>query len=179
MESWKQTAGFRAAASIFFAVKETIPWSGTSLSTLRAQSAAVGKRAVTCCGTGNYRKTQQQGSRYEARAGRYATLDKGLTEQKINKFYSRLRIQALRNPHGANVRHALKWTPVIVTSVHEATGHAMVVIGHAAGTYQVVNPCYQMSVNFEPGAIHSCEAGSVSQDAAEIDEELKHFIWYW
>jgi hypothetical protein len=126
-----------------------------------------------------YRNNRRQRQRYARRAGSYATLDRGLSEQEMTRFYAQLGIRSLRNPGGRNVRHALRWTPVIITSVHQTTGHAMVVTGYANGNYTVVNPCAQQIVSFEPGASDSCTAGSVRRARADVDDPLGAYIWYW
>lgn len=126
-----------------------------------------------------YRNDARMRGRYAARAGRYATLDRGLSEQEMTRFYSQLRIRSLRNPGGRNVRHALRWTPVIVTSMSQVQGHAMVVAGSSNGQYDVVNPCAEMVVSFEPGATDSCTAGTIRMNHADIDSRLGSRIWYW
>ena len=54
---------------------------------------------------------------YSANAGAYASKDTGLTEDEMNKFDSQLGLRSLTKPKGANLQHALKWTPVIFTDM--------------------------------------------------------------
>lgn len=126
-----------------------------------------------------YRNMRRQRARYATRAGRYATMDRGLSEQEMTRFYNRLGIRHLRNPRGTNVQHALRWTPVIVTSTSEVQGHAMVVTGFGNGSYNVVNPCAEMVVSFEEGATDSCTAGGVRLPQSQLESRLGGYIWYW
>jgi hypothetical protein len=44
-------------------------------------------------------------------------------------------IGALGNSKGANIRHALGWSSVIITSTDQVSGYAMVVAGFQNGSY--------------------------------------------
>ena len=116
---------------------------------------------------------------YRLLAGRYATLDTGLVAAQMTDFYKRLGIRSLAKASGANVRHALKWTPVVVTSVEQLSGHAMVVLGVTGTHYKLINPCQVMAVNFDDEARNSCQAGEVLLPRSKVDAELGGTIWYW
>jgi len=124
-------------------------------------------------------KSAEMRKRYTQKAGNYTKLNKGLQEQEMDKFYSRLGIRSLRNPKGRNVRHALKWTPVIVTSVGQGRGHAFVVAGHGSGKYTVVNPCFRQVVDFTNPNGDSCIAERNIMTEAAVDKMLGDYIWYW
>ena len=125
-----------------------------------------------------YRTNPGMRAQYTARAGRYALLNQGLTEAEMNTFYTQLGMRSLRNPRGANVLHALKWTPVIITSTDQVAGHAMVVSGNQGLNYMIVNPCGVQVVNFDGGA-DSCTAGAVQMPRGQVDARLGGHIWYW
>ena len=76
-----------------------------------------------------YRDDAGMRARYAQTAGHYTSLDTGLAAAQMDKFYRRLGLRSLWKAKGANVRYALQWSPVIVTSVLEQRGHAMVVAG--------------------------------------------------
>jgi len=126
-----------------------------------------------------FRSNATQRNKYAQRAGNYATMNQGLTEPQMDVYYKRLGIRGLKNARGKNVRHALKWTPVIVTSVDQTTGHAMVVSGHRNGKYTVINPCAQQVVDFENPNADRCTAGTLEIPEAQIDGKLGGYIWYW
>ena len=126
-----------------------------------------------------YRNNARMRNLYTRRAGNYARINRGLPEQQMNIFYTRLGIRSLRNPSGRNVRHALRWTPVIVTSTSRVQGHAMIVVGHSGGQYRVVNPCLVQTVDFSRPGADTCTAGTRSMPEADIDNNLGQYIWYW
>src|SRR5262245_51200313 len=101
---------------------------------------------------------------------------RGLTHQQMDLVYTRLGFRTLRNPAGANIRHALGWSPVIATWVDQAMGHAMVVKGHQHGRYIVANPCARQEIDFGTGA-NSCVAGELRLAQAEFDNKLGDHMW--
>ena len=125
-----------------------------------------------------YRNNSQQRGKYNQKAGNYLSTTTGLTEPQMTTFYQQLGIRSLANPGGRNVRHALRWTPVIVTSLGQRTGHAMIVAGHNRGSYSVINPCGVQVVNFGGGA-DSCSAATIPIAEAQLDGNLGTRIWYW
>ncbi len=127
-----------------------------------------------------YRSNAAQKARYSEVAGPDARALRGRTHVEMAVFYARLGMRSLRNPRGINLRHALNWTPVIFTSVHEATGHAMVAVGYRDLSYHIVNPCGTMQVSFEEGADDdTCAAGTAAIPRDQTDEMLGEMIWYW
>ena len=116
---------------------------------------------------------------YKDRAGSYANIDQGLTHDEMDKFYKVLGLRSLENPKGENVVHALKWSPVIATSVDQAAGHAMVVDGHAGRNYMVINPCAQMAITFDSDDNDSCTVGVIQLERTGFNRKLGKFIWYW
>lgn len=54
-----------------------------------------------------YRNNPRMRNLYNQKAGNYARMNRGLSEQQMDIFYRRLGIRSLRNPLGRNVRHAL------------------------------------------------------------------------
>jgi hypothetical protein len=120
---------------------------------------------------------------YSQRAGHFATMNAGLTEDQMDVFYKQLGLRSLEKPRGANVVHALGWTPVIVTSVDEVSGHAFVVSGFDGRnrTYDVVNPSGRMVVNFDTDSnVSTASTATVIRLAThEVDSKLGSRIWYW
>lgn len=117
---------------------------------------------------------------YLKKAGDYARMDAGLSEAQMDVFYRQLGIRSLASPAGKNVRYALKWSPVIITSVEQMQGHAMVVINHNLGQYEIINPCAVMAVNFDDaGDSGSCTSATTRLAQSQIDAKLGKFIWYW
>jgi hypothetical protein len=106
-------------------------------------------------------------------------MNHGLLEGQMDVFYRQLDIRSLASPAGKNIRLALKWSPVIVTSTRQVRGHAMVVIGHSMGSYTVINPCAVQVVDFNQPSGDSCTAASLPLPEAEIDGSLGAYIWYW
>ena len=118
-------------------------------------------------------------ARYAQTAGHYTSLDTGLAAAQMDKFYRRLGLRSLWKAKGANVRYALQWSPVIVTSVLEQRGHAMVVAGTNNGQYTLINPCFLASFDFTQAANDSCSVGNTRMNEAELDGSLGEAIWYW
>lgn len=125
------------------------------------------------------KSTPQSRKMYSLKAGTYGRMKQGLFEQQMDVFYRQLGIRSLKNPSGENIRHALKWTPVIVTSVDKGKGHAMVVTGHNKGKYSIINPCAVQVVNFATPSGDSCSAASILIPEQGIDKSLGQYIWYW
>lgn len=125
-----------------------------------------------------YRRNPTRRGRYTQQAGAYATMNTGLSEQQMDTFYRLLGLRALPHPHGRNVRHALRWTPVIITSGDQVQGHAMVVTGYNQGDYSIINPCAQEVIDFGGGG-DTCTGGTVTLSASQADARLGGRIWYW
>jgi len=125
-----------------------------------------------------YRINRALREQYAARAGHYAHLNRGLSEAEMNTFYTRLGMRSLGNPRGANIRHALGWSPVIITSTDQVAGHAMVVAGFAGGNYAVINPCGIQVVSFGEGD-DSCTVNTVPRTTRQVEDRLGSYIWYW
>jgi hypothetical protein len=126
-----------------------------------------------------YKNNPQCWKIYAQKAGIYTQVNQGLTEPRMDSFYRQLGIRSLKNPSGKNIRHALKWTPVIVTSTKQATGHAIVIIGHNGLTYSTINPCGVQVVDFGNPSGSSCTAASIPLKESEIENSLGEYIWYW
>src|SRR5262245_35821608 len=60
---------------------------------------------------------------YAAKAGSWASKKTGLTQMQMDAFYQLLGLRSLTGAKGANMRHALGWSPVIFTSVDQVAGH--------------------------------------------------------
>lgn len=117
---------------------------------------------------------------YQMRAGPWAFLNSGLNHHQMEIYYRLLGIRSLRSPRGANLRHALRWTPAIFTSVHQASGHAMVVTGYERGHYIVVNPCGHLTVDFSsPSGTATCSSGTVRLPRRQVEDPLGPYMWYW
>ena len=101
---------------------------------------------------------------------------RGLTHQEMNLVYARLGLRALQHPQGQNVRHALQWSPTIVTWTDQVLGHAMVIRGRANGRYVVLNPCAVQEVDENR---NTCAAGELNFAEAEVERKLGDFVWYW
>ena len=126
-----------------------------------------------------YSKNSRMRHLYPQKAGPYASMNRGLSEQQMDLFYSGLGMRSLTHVSGQNVRHALGWSPVIVTSVTQVQGHALVVVGHSGGQYRVVNPCLVQAVDFSSTGADTCTAGTRPMPATDIDNTLGQYIWYW
>jgi hypothetical protein len=84
----------------------------------------------------------------------------------------------LKNAKGANLKHALKWTPVIFTDIDQVSGHAIVAIEHIGNYYTVINPCARQVVHFD-GQPDSCSGGTLPLTSAQVEGKLGQYIWYW
>jgi ABC-type bacteriocin/lantibiotic exporter with double-glycine peptidase domain len=116
---------------------------------------------------------------YGKAAGTYLNLDTGLTQWQMDAFYKQLGLRSLTGARGVNLRHALGWTPVIVTNSDQVTGHAMVLAGVNANQYTVVNPCAIEAVDFEKNSAVCSSAGILSLTRAEVEKPLGSYMWYW
>jgi hypothetical protein len=115
---------------------------------------------------------------YAKRAGNYVKRNSGLNEVQMDLFYRQLGLRSLKNAKGANLKHALKWTPVIFTDIDQISGHAMVAIEHIGNYYTVINPCARQVVHFD-GQPDSCSGGTVPLPSAQVEGKLGQYIWYW
>jgi hypothetical protein len=102
-----------------------------------------------------------------------------LSLDEMDRFYKLLDLRSLEHPRGDNILHALKWSPVIATSVEETKGHAMVIDGHLGPNYTIINPCAQMVANFDNENNDSCTVGRTPMKRTEFDRKLGKLIWYW
>ena len=120
---------------------------------------------------------------YGKKAGNWVNRNTGLKQLQMDLFYKQLGLRSLQNAKGANVRHALKWTPVIFTELGKIDGHAMVTIGYndRSGEYTVINPCSLATINFDDqgGSTSTCTGGTVQLSGAKIEGALGSYIWYW
>lgn len=116
---------------------------------------------------------------YTKKAGKYAQMNMGLPEQQMDAFYRQLGIRSLKNASGKNIRHALKWTPVIVTLQGQGAGHAIVITEYNNRKYKIINPCGIQAVDFSNPSSNSCNATVILLPKSEIDNQLGQYIWYW
>ena len=149
-----------------------------ALWTVQNFSQSTAKLCWEACGRMVWQWRHKGLNGYNQKAGNYLSLNTGLTQQQMDLFYKMLGLRSLLGAKGANLRHALTWTPVIFTDINKASGHAMVAAGFNNGAYTVVNPCAVMSVDFDTGA-DSCAAGSLQRTAAQVEKPLGSYIWYW
>jgi hypothetical protein len=118
-------------------------------------------------------------TRYAANAGTFLKSNTGgITESQMNGFYMSLGLRSLPRPQGKNLRHALTWTPVIVTDIRQAAGHAIVLADHSAAGYKVVNPCAVMALNFDTDS-NTCSGGVLTLNDSAVETHLGTFMWYW
>ncbi len=115
---------------------------------------------------------------YRAKAGAIAKLDRGLDDAEMTKFYESLGMRSLGKAKGSNVRYALAWTPVIITSVNEARGHAMIVSGRRGNLYTLINPAGVQTIDFTGGGDTQAVTETFQPQSA-IDRTLGPSIWYW
>lgn len=115
---------------------------------------------------------------YAELAGATAKLDRGLDEAELIKFYERLGMRSLRRAKGSNVRYALAWTPVIITSVYQTGGHAMIASGHRSNLYTIIDPIGNQTIDFTGGG-DSQAVTETYQTQSGIDRVLGPTIWYW
>ena len=122
-------------------------------------------------------------AKYTQKAGNWTNRNTGLYQLQMDLFYRQLGLRSLQKAKGANVRHALKWTPVIFTDIGKVAGHAMVTIGYNdnTGAYTVINPCALLTINFDEhgGSKSTCTGGTVSLPKAKVEGSLGSYIWYW
>ena len=118
---------------------------------------------------------------YATRAGNYAKMKQGLVEARMCVYYKKLGLRSLQNASGKNIRHALKWTPVIIPWINasKTSGHAMVVIDHKNSKYTIENPCEIQIMDFDSPSGSSCTAKIKTVDESYIDNNLGQYIWYW
>jgi Papain-like cysteine protease AvrRpt2 len=115
-------------------------------------------------------KDEKVRAAYKHRAGVYSNMDTGLSQEEMDQFYKMLGLRCLENPRGENIVHALKWSPVIATSIDQSTGHAMVVDGHAGGHYMIINPCASQYVDFNTNNNDSCTVGITQIQRTEFNK---------
>lgn len=115
---------------------------------------------------------------YNTKAGRYLSMNTGLTEAEMDAFYKQLGMRSLMGPRGVNLRHALGWSPVIFTDVDQTAGHAMVLAGFNGENYTVVNPCAVQNVDFDAGS-NVCASGTILRTRVEVEQPLGKYMWYW
>jgi len=115
---------------------------------------------------------------YSQKAGSYPSLNRGLTEPEMDRFYKSLGLRSLTSPKGKNLRLALGWSPVIFTDINKQSGHAMVLTGFDGTNYKVLNPCAVLSIDFDSGT-DVCSGGALNRTPAQVEKPLGHYIWYW
>ena len=115
---------------------------------------------------------------YTQKAGAYAKVDKGLSEDEMDKFYKVLGLRSLKGPKGADIQASLESSPVIVTSIEELDGHACVMAGFNNGKYIEVNPCALETVDFETNSM-KCDAKTLKLQPSNVEKSLGHYIWFW
>ncbi len=126
-----------------------------------------------------YQKDKANRAQYASQAGQYARMNAGLSGMQCDPYYRQLGMHSTLNASGINIRNALTWSPVVITSVSRVKGHVMIAIGHNSGKYSIINPCAALAVNFESSSAGSCIGGSSKLPETKIDQELGHYIWYW
>src|SRR5215472_5092393 len=127
----------------------------------------------------HYNNDKNTRAKYEVRAGNYVNMDRGLSIEEMDHFCKLLGLRSLGPPKGANIIYALKWSPVIATSVDQVAGHAMVIDGYHGPDYMIINPCAQMAVSFDTENSDSCTVGRTRMERTELDGKLGKLIWYW
>lgn len=130
-----------------------------------------------------HNNNQTMKNNFNSYAGMFAVMNRGLDADEMKQFHSRLGLRTYgnetgKNASGSNLRHALQWSPVIISLQGQIDGHAVVVIDHSKGVYTLINPCLKNVINLETGK-HSCTAGVVSVPENQIDSSLTPNIWYW
>ncbi len=115
---------------------------------------------------------------YTAKAGEYATKQTGLTELQMDQFYKLLGLRSLMNPKGANLQHALTWSPVIFDNIDPDGGHAMVLTGYNGEKYTIVNPCASRVIDFGSDD-DVCAAGVLERTQPQVEKLLGQYMWYW
>jgi hypothetical protein len=104
---------------------------------------------------------------------------RGLSEREMDHFYKKLRMRSLQNSSGANVQHALKWSPVIngTRVPGDLYGHAVLIIGHHKGVYTVIDP--GGAITFDGQGNSTIQATTVTRGEANLHRVLGSYIWYW
>jgi hypothetical protein len=124
---------------------------------------------------------------YSAAAGIYENLDQGMDDTNAIIFYTLcLGMRNLRFPKGANLRHALKWTPVIIMDRNRrrnSQGHVMVACAYdpVKHKYLVANPQQVEKISFDEagnGTVTST-AGLVWRPEKAVDAGLDTYMFYW
>lgn len=122
--------------------------------------------------------------------GPYLATGVGQSEDELSGFYARFsliqlggaksKVPGIQRATGANVRYALKWSPVIVLldpQRDQITGHVVVVAGHQGDTYTIANPSGTKTLNF--GGQDSDEAAFTTMQTGALDRTMGRCIWYW
>jgi ABC-type bacteriocin/lantibiotic exporter with double-glycine peptidase domain len=121
---------------------------------------------------------------YARKAGNWATLDRGLDEEDMNKFYKLLGMRSLGSPRPINLQTRLNTSPIIFTDKDRVRGHAMVLAGFDGSKYTVINPCAIERVDFGDEGTGSdavaCQAKIMrGYDRSAVEGPLGNYIWYW
>lgn len=101
---------------------------------------------------------------------------------RMDGFYRSLGLRSFHHPKGPNLRHALRWSPVIFTEVEKKAGHALVAMGLEKETYLTINPCGLEMIDYEnedTSGTAKCEAQEKRLLAKEVERKLGTYIWYW
>jgi len=105
---------------------------------------------------------------------------RGLKPLEMDLYvFRRLGIRSLTSPKGANLRHALKWSPAVIAAwvPGKPEAHAQVVVGHDAGKYTIIDPGGALVFSESGGAVN--EPRTVRRAEQDLDRVLGPFLWYW
>lgn len=141
-------------------------------------SQSIGALCWEACGRMLYHWKYGSLRGYTQKAGQYLQVKTGLMETEMNGFYGQLGLRALKQPTVKNIRHALRWGPVIFTETGQAEGHALVATGYLKDVIEAINPCAMETADFETNSM-TCEAGIVRRDEKSLAGTLGRIIWYW
>jgi len=124
-------------------------------------------------------------------AGKFLKRADGMDVEQQSEFFrglglcqlggARSAVPSIKKVGGANVRYALKWSPVIVARDDgQKRGHTIVVTDHANDEYLIADPSAVQTINFGKGAeSDSNQGGFTSMGTGVFDRGLSGVIWYW
>jgi hypothetical protein len=119
---------------------------------------------------------------YLQRAGRFATLDRGLQEPEMNTFYSGLGVRHQRNAGASALRSALRSSPVVLILGRGETRHACLCLGETPGrrpTYRIVNPCSSLVIDFGTDSAVCTASGTADIGAGNVESRMGRWVWFW
>jgi papain like cysteine protease AvrRpt2 len=119
---------------------------------------------------------------YLGKAGRFASLNRGMQEPEMNIFYTQLEMRSNRSAGASALRTALTTSPVVLILGRHETRHACLCAGFTEGrqpTYRIVNPCSALTVDFVTDNQVCTASGTSDIGARNVESRMGGWIWFW